>query len=88
MDDLGRHYEDINVMTSVLDNATSQSTATAVSPEALDQLKRKIADEAGFELSQELNSAGVVKTAPVRLGPTQEAEAALPDRLKALRNPA
>ncbi len=88
MDDLAKQYEDIDVMTSVLDNATAQSTARDVPQETIDRLKRQVADEAGFELSQELNSAEAVKTAPVKLGPTQEEEAALPDRLKALRNPA
>jgi charged multivesicular body protein 1 len=87
MSDLGRQYEDIDVMTSVLDNATSQSTARDVPQETIDRVKRQIADEAGLELSQELNSASMkVNPAPaVKEGPTAEEEAAMSDRLRAIR---
>jgi len=85
MEDLSKQYNDIDVMTSVLDTATSQTTASTVSPEAVERLKRQVADEAGLELSQDLNSPGVVTAAPVKSGPTAEEEAESAERLKALR---
>jgi len=85
MTDLGKQYEDIDVMTSVLNSATAESTASAASPEQVERLKRQLADEAGLELSQDLNSPGVVTTAPVKSGPTAEQEAESAERLKALR---
>lgn len=85
MTDLGKQYEDIDVMTDVLNTATTQSTARDVPHETIDRLKRQVADEAGFELSQELNSAEAVKTAPVKVGPTEEEEAKSKDSLRAIR---
>ena len=92
MEDLENQYEDIDVMTSVLNSATGQSTARDVPQEEIDRIKRMVADQAGLELSQELNSASVdvnaIKTAPIKTGPTAEEEDAIADRLKALRQTA
>ena len=88
MDSLEKQYEDIDVMTSVLDTATTKSTARDVPQEEIDRVKRMVADEAGYELSQELNTSemSAVQAAPVKTGPTEEEEASIKDRLRALRN--
>jgi len=85
MMDLGKQYEDIDVMTSVLDTSTSETTAATTSPEEIVILQRKLADEAGLELSNDLASAGTVSTAPVKSGPTAEQLEESSQRLKALR---
>lgn len=86
MENLEKQYEDIDVMTSVLDNATTQSTAREVPQEEIDRIKRQMADEAGIEMSQELNNAAVnVNANLIKAGPTEEEEASITDRLRALR---
>jgi charged multivesicular body protein 1 len=82
MSDLSSKYEDIDVMTSVMDSATTKATAKQVPQEEVDKIKRQIADEAGLELSQELNSAEPVKTTPVKAEANEEQ---LGEKLKALR---
>lgn len=86
MENLEKQYEDIDVMTSVLETATSQSTAREVPQEEIDRIKRQMADEAGIEMSQELNNAAVnVNANLIKTGPTEEEEASITDRLRALR---
>jgi charged multivesicular body protein 1 len=69
-------------MTSVMDSATTKATAKQVPQEEVDKIKRQIADEAGLELNEELNSAEPVKTAPVK---DEVDERQLGETLKALR---
>jgi len=88
MMDLGKQYEDIDVMTSVLETSTTETTADTTSPEEIGLLQRKLADEAGLELSQDLHSAGTVTTAPMKNDPTEEQIAQSNERLKALREAA
>lgn len=83
MSDLASKYDDIDVMTSVMDTATTKATAKQVPQEEVDRIKRQIADEAGLELSAELNSTEPVKAAPVDT--TQVDERQLEETLKALR---
>lgn len=82
MSDLSRQYDDIEVMTAVMDTATTQASAKQVPQEEVDRLKRQVADEAGLELHQELNSAEAVKTTPK---PAEVDEVQLAETLKALR---
>jgi charged multivesicular body protein 1 len=82
MSDLSSKYDDIDVMTSVMDSATTKATAKQVPQEEVDKIKKQIADEAGLELHQELNSAEPVKTTPAK---TQVDEEQLGETLKALR---
>jgi hypothetical protein len=72
-------------MMTVLDNVSETTTAVTATPEAIEKRKREAADRAGIELSEDLESPGVVTTAPVRNEPTEEQLAASQDRLKALR---
>lgn len=83
MSDLSNKYDDIEVMTSVMNTATTKATAKQVPQEEVDRIKRQIADEAGLELHQELNSAEPVETTPAKS--TQLREEELGETLKALR---
>jgi len=85
MMDLGKQYEDIDVMTSVLDTSTTETTADTTSPEEIMTLQKKLADEAGLELSNDLQSAGAVETGPVRNEPSEERLALQAARLKVMR---
>lgn len=82
MSDLAKQYDDIEVMTSVMDTATTQASAKQVPQEEVDRIKRQVADEAGLELRQELNSAEAVKTTPKT---AEVDEVQLAETLKALR---
>jgi charged multivesicular body protein 1 len=85
MTELGKQYEDIDVMSSVMDTATTQATAKQVPQEVVDRLKRQVADEAGFELRQDLESATPVTKDPVKNAVSAEAEDELQQRLVAMR---
>jgi 2-methylcitrate dehydratase PrpD len=89
MQDLGKHFDDIQVMTQVLDSATETNTAATISPEAVEMVKRQVADAHGIQLSQDLNTAAVnvnsQLSTPVKVGPTPEEEEQSSERLKALR---
>lgn len=82
MENLARQYEDIDVMTKVLDSATQQGSAVTASPEQVEAIKRKVADAAGLELKESLGS---VPESSAKVGPTKEEEEASSERLKALR---
>lgn len=82
MADLGRQYEDIDVMTQVLDSATATGSASTASPEQVEAIKRQVADAAGVEMGRELEGG---KVPSGRVGPTAEEEEASSERLKALR---
>lgn len=83
MTDLGKQYEDIDVMTKVLDSATATSTASTASPEQVEMIKRQVADAAGLELKEQLGAESVPTS--TKVGPTPEEEEASSERLKALR---
>ena len=84
MTDLGKQYEDIDVMTKVLDSATQQGSAVTASPEEVERIKRQVADAAGLELKEQLG-AGAEVPKMEKVGPTPEEEEASSERLKALR---
>eukprot|EP00092_Neocalanus_flemingeri_P056329 GFUD01066753.1.p1 GENE.GFUD01066753.1~~GFUD01066753.1.p1 ORF type:complete len:223 (+),score=94.64 GFUD01066753.1:80-670(+) len=54
MDNFEKQFEDLDVQTSVMEGAMSQSTATNIPQEGVDILMRQAADEAGLELNMEL----------------------------------
>eukprot|EP00092_Neocalanus_flemingeri_P044454 GFUD01049309.1.p1 GENE.GFUD01049309.1~~GFUD01049309.1.p1 ORF type:complete len:197 (+),score=79.52 GFUD01049309.1:94-684(+) len=54
MDNFEKQFEDLDVQTSVMEGAMSQSTATNIPQDSVDILMRQAADEAGLELNMEL----------------------------------
>merc|ERR1712110_984750 len=57
MDQFEKEFEDLDVQTSVMEGAMSQTTATNVPQDAVEQLMKQQADEAGLELNMDLPSA-------------------------------
>lgn len=82
MNKLDKQYDDINVMTKVLDNATQQGSAVTARPEEVERIKRQVADAHGLNLKESLGVAPVSETPT---GPTKEEEEASNERLRALR---
>ena len=54
MDKFEKEFEDLDVQTSVMEGAMSQSTATNVPQDSVEVLMRQAADEAGLELKMDL----------------------------------
>ena len=72
----------------IYQDAITQSTSTQVGEDAVHELLGKLADDAGLELSAELNKATPAASEPVQANanePTAEEEDALQQRLRALR---
>merc|ERR1711993_109301 len=57
MDKFEKDFEDLDVQTSVMEGSMSQTTVTNVPQDAVEQLMRQQADEAGLELNMDLPSA-------------------------------
>jgi charged multivesicular body protein 1 len=72
MDRFESQFEDMDVATAYYENATSSATAVATPQEDVDRLMSQVADEAGVELSQEMNAAQPAKS--VKVGPTDVEE--------------
>merc|ERR1712227_93735 len=54
MDQFEKEFEDLDVQTSVMEGAMSQTTATNVPQDSVEVLMRQAADEAGLELKMDL----------------------------------
>merc|ERR1711976_56437 len=54
MDQFEKEFEDLDVQTSVMEGAMSQTTATNVPQDSVEVLMRQAADEAGLELNMDL----------------------------------
>jgi charged multivesicular body protein 1 len=83
MDRFETQFEDLDVATGYYENATSSATAVATPQDDVDKLMSQVADEAGVELSQEMNSATPAKG--IAAQPEEEREDKLGERLRALR---
>jgi charged multivesicular body protein 1 len=84
MDKFERQFEDLDVAAGYYENATSSATAVGTPQEDVDKLMSQVADEAGVELTQNLEDATPAKI--VKAGPTTEEEEGLGERLRALRS--
>lgn len=84
MDRFETQFEDLDVATGYYENATSSATATATPQEDVDKLMGQVADEAGVELSQEMNSA--TPSQQIQAPAEDEREDKLGERLRALRS--
>ncbi|KAH6688958.1 hypothetical protein F5X68DRAFT_204688 [Plectosphaerella plurivora] len=79
--------EEYAMSNGIYQDAISQSTSTQVSEDAVHELLGKLADDAGVQLSQQLNAATPAQEEPASATaePTAEEEDALQQRLRALR---
>lgn len=82
MDKFENQFEDLEVATGYYENATSSATAMATPQEDVDRLMGQVADEAGLELNQEFAEA---TPSQQKIGPTEQEEDGLGERLRALR---
>merc|ERR1712062_823234 len=57
MDQFEKEFEDLDVQTSVMEGAMSQTTATNIPQDSVENLMKQAADEAGLELIMDLPSA-------------------------------
>ena len=83
MDRFETQFEDLDVATGYYENATSSATAVATPQDEVDKLMGQVADEAGVELSQEMNTATPAKG--IAAQPEEERGDKLGERLRALR---
>ncbi|KAE9975820.1 hypothetical protein E2P81_ATG04445 [Venturia nashicola] len=82
MDKFETQFEDLDVATGYYENATSSATAVGTPQEDVDKLMSQVADEAGVEFNSDLAAVEAVKT---KVGPTEQEEDGLGERLRALR---
>ena len=81
MDRFETQFEDLDVATGYYENATSSATAVATPQDDVDKLMNQVADEAGVEMNQEAPTA----TPTTKVGPTDQKEDELGERLRQLR---
>ncbi|KJZ77688.1 hypothetical protein HIM_02865 [Hirsutella minnesotensis 3608] len=77
--------EEYAMSNGIYQDAITQSTSVQVGEDAVHELLGKLADDAGIELSQELNQATPAAAEPQSNEPTAEEEDKLQQRLRALR---
>jgi charged multivesicular body protein 1 len=80
--------EEYAMSSGIFQDAMTESTNTAVSDDAAQELMARLADAAGVQLDRELNSAAPATEEPIATKttePTAEEEDALQQRLRALR---
>ncbi|XP_023319991.1 charged multivesicular body protein 1b [Eurytemora carolleeae] len=83
MDKFEKEFEDLDVQTSVMEGAMSQTTATSIPQDAVENLMKQAADEAGLELNMELPGAAVQTIGQSTAASTEQDE--LSQRLARLR---
>jgi charged multivesicular body protein 1 len=78
--------EEYAMSNSIYQDAMTQSTSAQVPEDAVHELLGKLADDAGLELSKELNQATPSNAEPAQANePSAEEEDRLQQRLRALR---
>jgi len=83
MDKFEKEFEDLDVQTSVMEGAMSQTTATNIPQDSVEQLMKQAADEAGLELNMELPGAAEQTIGQSTAASTEQDE--LSQRLARLR---
>ncbi|KAH7138986.1 Snf7 family [Dendryphion nanum] len=86
MDKFETQFEDLDVATGYYEDATSSATAVGTPQEDVDRLMAQAADKVGVELGQDLHEASPTTPLKTKVGPTEEEEDGLEERLRALRN--
>lgn len=84
MDGFEKNFNDLDVVDEYTREATSSATAVAMPQDDVDRLMAETADKVGVELSQDLQQAAA--PAQNKVGPTEEQEQGLSERLRALRS--
>ncbi|KAF9779456.1 vacuolar assembly protein DID2 [Thelephora terrestris] len=88
MDKFESQFADLEVQTSVVEDAMSSTTATSTPQDQVDQLMKQMAEEANIELEHDLASKDVQKLPDVNAkerSVVREEDAQLAERLRALR---
>jgi charged multivesicular body protein 1 len=83
MDKFEDQFANLDVATEYYETATSSATAVGTPQDDVDRLMNQMADKAGVELQEDLQAATPAKT---KVGPTEQEEEGLTERLRALRN--
>lgn len=88
MEKFEQQFEDLDVRSSVLEDAMGTATTTTAPAAQVDQLIQQVAEESGLEMIDQLNQAGVTPadTIAASTGRSKAAEDALTKRLAALRD--
>ncbi|ANB12671.1 Did2p [Sugiyamaella lignohabitans] len=84
MDKFESQFEDLDATAQYYENVASSANAVSTPQEDVDLLMQKIADEAGLELRQDLDSKETPQT--TRVDAIEQVEDSLNERLKALRS--
>ncbi|GMI30695.1 hypothetical protein TeGR_g4589 [Tetraparma gracilis] len=72
MDDFERQFEDMDVRSGYMENAMSNSTASATPAEEVDSLIQMVADQNGLEVGGMLDDVGAVGTGVPQKAPAQQ----------------
>jgi len=83
MDKFEKEFEDLDVQTSVMEGAMSQTTATSIPQDSVENLMKQAADEAGLALNMELPGAAESTIGQSTAASTEQDE--LSQRLARLR---
>lgn len=87
MEKFEQQFEDLDVRTSVLEDAMGSVTTTSTPLEQVDSLIQQVAEENGLEIMDKLAEGGSVPASTVSVGERSRAEEdSLSRRLAALRN--
>lgn len=87
MEKFEQQFEDLDVRTSVLEDAMGSVTTTSTPLEQVDHLIQQVAEENGLEIMDKLAEGGSIPASTVSVGERSRAEEdSLSRRLAALRN--
>ena len=88
MDKFESQFADLEVQTSIVEDAMSSTTATSTPQDQVDQLMKQMAEEANIELEHDLAAKDIQKLPDVTAKERSmvgEEDVQLADRLRALR---
>jgi len=85
MDKFETQFEDLDVATGYYENATASATAVATPQDDVDKLLLQVADDAGIELSLQMNSTQAVPASNPDAETRKGVEDDLGERLRKLR---
>lgn len=85
MEKFEAQFEDLDVRTSVMDDAMGAATTLTTPRDQVDLLIQQVADEAGLEITDQLAAAGTVPTSIGASAAASQNDEQLSRRLAALR---